>query len=322
MKAIETFYDGHRFRSRLEARWAVYFNAVGISYEYEPEGFELSDGTKYLPDFYLPDENYWIEIKPVTEDVKPVKFYFAGKIEKSCWRHSIVPYLRGAWWNNNGPIGYPLIDGHHEYVGPFFSSCDHGCFHRPSTHASMENPCCASNEILEPKQIVGYCIEAINKSDIIFAWIDDPSAYASLVEIGFATNLKKEIWLGIHSSLEERWFDENQYTEHCPDIYRHEFWFIADMIRRFNRSAMFGYFDSAIEAFSLFYDNSGKKPKSYEYFSKLLEVAKHKNGTPILITGSPGNHKTICNLFYYDRFNDRIGIENARSARFEYGESG
>ena len=46
IKAIETEYDGHRFRSRLEARWAVFFNAVGLTYEYEIEGFEM-DGTRY-----------------------------------------------------------------------------------------------------------------------------------------------------------------------------------------------------------------------------------------------------------------------------------
>ena len=45
IKAIETEYNGYRFRSRLEARWAVFFDAMGIKYEYEPEGFELEDGT-------------------------------------------------------------------------------------------------------------------------------------------------------------------------------------------------------------------------------------------------------------------------------------
>ena len=33
IKAIDTQYDGQRFRSRLEARWAVFFNAVGLTYE-------------------------------------------------------------------------------------------------------------------------------------------------------------------------------------------------------------------------------------------------------------------------------------------------
>ena len=32
-KAIETKYKGFRFRSRLEARWAVFFDALGIEWE-------------------------------------------------------------------------------------------------------------------------------------------------------------------------------------------------------------------------------------------------------------------------------------------------
>ena len=51
IQAIETEYNGYRFRSRLEARWAVFFDALGVDYEYEPEGFELPDGRWYLPDF-------------------------------------------------------------------------------------------------------------------------------------------------------------------------------------------------------------------------------------------------------------------------------
>ena len=54
IKAIETVYNGYKFRSRLEARWAVFFESAGIEYQYEPEGFVLVDGTHYLPDFYLP----------------------------------------------------------------------------------------------------------------------------------------------------------------------------------------------------------------------------------------------------------------------------
>lgn len=60
--AIETIYKGCRFRSRLEARWAVFFDACGIKWEYEPEGFEI-DGEKYLPDFYLPDLDTYAEVK-------------------------------------------------------------------------------------------------------------------------------------------------------------------------------------------------------------------------------------------------------------------
>lgn len=63
IKAIETEYNGYKFRSRLEARWAVFFDELGIKYEYEEEGFELDDGTRYLPDFHLTDLNMYVEVK-------------------------------------------------------------------------------------------------------------------------------------------------------------------------------------------------------------------------------------------------------------------
>lgn len=70
IQAIETRYKGYRFRSRLEARWAVFFDALGWEYEYEPEGFDLGGGVRYLPDFYLPGgldgAGLWVEVKPST----------------------------------------------------------------------------------------------------------------------------------------------------------------------------------------------------------------------------------------------------------------
>jgi hypothetical protein len=64
LRSIETFYNGYRFRSRLEARWAVFFDEMGWQYEYEPQGLVLSDGRPYLPDFLLTAARAWIEIKP------------------------------------------------------------------------------------------------------------------------------------------------------------------------------------------------------------------------------------------------------------------
>jgi hypothetical protein len=54
IKAIPTRYAGCHFRSRLEARWAVFFDALGIQWEYEPEGFVGWFNEPYLPDFLLP----------------------------------------------------------------------------------------------------------------------------------------------------------------------------------------------------------------------------------------------------------------------------
>lgn len=72
MRAIETEYLGYRFRSRLEARWAVFFDSLGLDWQYEPEGFELESG-RYLPDFRVvyPGRGsgdgptaWWFECKP------------------------------------------------------------------------------------------------------------------------------------------------------------------------------------------------------------------------------------------------------------------
>lgn len=63
IKAIETEYAGCRFRSRLEARWAVLFDHLEVSWEYEPEGLEL-DGVRYLPDFRIPSMGgMYVEVK-------------------------------------------------------------------------------------------------------------------------------------------------------------------------------------------------------------------------------------------------------------------
>ena len=66
IKAIESRYAGHRFRSRLEARWAVFFDVLGLAWSYEPEGYGLGEVGAYLPDFFVPKLNggVFFEVKP------------------------------------------------------------------------------------------------------------------------------------------------------------------------------------------------------------------------------------------------------------------
>ena len=63
LRPIETNYRGYRFRSQLEARWAVFMDAAAIPWEYEAQGFNLG-GVYYLPDFWLPRDQIFLEIKP------------------------------------------------------------------------------------------------------------------------------------------------------------------------------------------------------------------------------------------------------------------
>lgn len=78
IKPIPTRYAGCHFRSRLEARWAVFMDHLGVPWRYEPEGYVV-DGAPYLPDFLVyPDSGqaFWLEIKgtfPSAEELAKAK---------------------------------------------------------------------------------------------------------------------------------------------------------------------------------------------------------------------------------------------------------
>lgn len=103
VKVIQTEYNGYKFRSRLEARWAVFFEEAGIEYEYEPEGFILPDGTKYLPDFYLPkvhgrnnQDGVFVEVKGVFDELsihklKQISILNERSLYKSNWGKADFP---------------------------------------------------------------------------------------------------------------------------------------------------------------------------------------------------------------------------------------
>jgi hypothetical protein len=83
-----TKYRGCLFRSRREARWAVFLDAAGIPWTYEKEGCRLEDGTDYFPDFWIPlpsepthagatGEGYWLEIRgcpPTADEMNRCRF--------------------------------------------------------------------------------------------------------------------------------------------------------------------------------------------------------------------------------------------------------
>jgi len=61
MEGIPTIYAGVQFRSRLEAKWAAFFDLIGWRWEYEP--FDLAG---WIPDFLLIGaSSVLVEVKPV-----------------------------------------------------------------------------------------------------------------------------------------------------------------------------------------------------------------------------------------------------------------
>lgn len=123
MKAKPTVYMNTRFRSRLEAKWARFFDAIYEPWEYEPEIPETAG--EYLPDFWLPRRRAVIEIKP----------FIAGRSEPTAllddhWDDQFEFYRRtcngdrqffaifgepGKWGNGR------LIDSGHEALHLYFT---------------------------------------------------------------------------------------------------------------------------------------------------------------------------------------------------------
>ena len=105
IRAIETHYAGCRFRSRLEARWAVYFDVLKIKWVYEPEGYVLPNGEWYLPDFWLPQVKMFAEVKPCK--FTPAEELRSASLPSPCLMLDGMPDKRSYWtaWvpKNNPP---------------------------------------------------------------------------------------------------------------------------------------------------------------------------------------------------------------------------
>jgi len=149
LKPIETRYNGHRFRSRLEARWAVFFDVLGVPYSYEPEGYTFEDYA-YLPDFWIPSWDAFVEIKAIRPTDQEMLRYVAfaehsGKHllllygNPSPDEHYVVwcspygsriDYLRLAWCRSEcGQLFVENEDWGIQGIGPI---TDHDCLEYPA----------------------------------------------------------------------------------------------------------------------------------------------------------------------------------------------
>lgn len=126
VKPIPTWYQGVCFRSRLEARWAVFFDHLGIRWLYEPQGFDI-DGRAYLPDFaLLLWKTLWAEVKPFTG---------ADANGESRWRAFIASQPKGT-------RGVLLTDMDQPYPGKqlIIGSQGDGSYWEDDAHQWMQCP--------------------------------------------------------------------------------------------------------------------------------------------------------------------------------------
>ena len=184
------------------------------------------------------------------------KIYLAGKITRHGWRDAIVNQCHvedDATYEDfrlhQGDDGRGIIYGqfasmetvpgswkvrvseHYDITGPFFIDGHWGSSHDSSTHAN-------SPEYFDPReprdQVRRLCLDAIRRSDVVFAWLDDPTAYGTIAELGYAHALGKRIVLAVPPCP-------------TPDVYEHSFaghgslitcdcmihgdtWFVAGMV--------------------------------------------------------------------------------------------
>ncbi|MGX6604857.1 hypothetical protein ACWKSP_22415 [Micromonosporaceae bacterium Da 78-11] len=106
---IETRYAGCRFRSRIEARTAVWLDHLHIEWLYEPDGFSVGPAgrrRRYLPDFYLPQRGTWIEVKGHDQAVD-----FGLMADAASPTHGL-PLALGL------PLTWPLLHTRMVMVGP------------------------------------------------------------------------------------------------------------------------------------------------------------------------------------------------------------
>jgi nucleoside 2-deoxyribosyltransferase len=311
IKAIETQWKGYRFRSRLEARWAVFFDRMGWRWEYEPQGFDLSNFGRYLPDFYVHEIDTWFEIKPEKKCHHLKNVYLAGKIEKNCWRHSLAPGLRGAL-DYETPYDWvapsvSIVDRILKTNGPFFRSCDHGCGHVPAQHGQAPNACFEGLPSGSTKTHQA-CIGAIYGCDIFFAWIDSLDCYGTLVEAGFASAMGKDIAVGFSESA---FNDSLVMGEDNEQANKSELWFLMETANRH------GVFKNAKDAFRELVPLTEQEIEVL----KIKEVADSQNANWLYAVGDPLTHQGIhSNILPWP-----VGWEDAakaaRSARFEHGEA-
>lgn len=173
------------------------------------------------------------------------KIYLAGKISQNDWRQT---FFKDRWDLRNAepPIDKMIDEGiikhkgdliaypeskysiftkyDHQYTGPYFLSCDHGCYHGPSTHA-LAGPGCGYDEGWTRKNIMKKCNEWICAADIIFAWIDSKDCFGTLAEIGYAHAKNKEIWIVYSENIFELKLEWP--TNIIPED--HDMWFIDQM---------------------------------------------------------------------------------------------
>ena len=107
LPAQKDWYNGIEFRSKLESKTAQALDNIGIPYVYEPDGYKLSNGLWYRPDFWLPNVQQFIECKGVMSSTDSAKI--VGLVEDTNCPVMVISYdnammVQRFWGSQDGEI--------------------------------------------------------------------------------------------------------------------------------------------------------------------------------------------------------------------------
>lgn len=152
--------------------------------------------------------------------------YLAGKIDFNDWRGAFINYRNaGLWWFEDidaRPVESFIsqriaIDESATMTGPYFISCDHGCYHGEGKHgvgaeADEHGYAGCMGQFLERKDVEYISRKQIDAADVVLAYINDPTCYGTLAEIGYARARNKYI-----------------IVVYASDELRESMWFVGEM---------------------------------------------------------------------------------------------
>jgi|GEM_PF-788945 len=134
------------------------------------------------------------------------RIYLAGKIAINDWRHPLIPNLRGHLWADGDIETSNFI-----YVGPYFVSCDHGCFHGRDTHGAVGSGCFGNDHEFTKQEVFLNNTAALCTADLVFAYITAVDCPGTIMEIGSAYAIDIPIVIA-----------------YAPDINISDFWYLNE----------------------------------------------------------------------------------------------
>lgn len=166
-----------------------------------------------------------------------MKVYAAGKISRDDWRARLIGYRINQYAEWEAGV-FLMIEngvlGQHSYVGPYYRNGLHTGSHGDNRHGvgtgvrldrvDQHGTLTDALEGVDAIPVIpeGYergwsegpnqrdtmrmCLEGIEGCDILYAWLDDVTAYGTFAEIGYARARKKRILIASPQVLPDLWF--------------------------------------------------------------------------------------------------------------------